>query len=70
MLPTQGQGASQSIEDAEALRAFFADVQGRPTKDDVADMLQVRILLDRSESHTELLNSPSASSRLVMPVLP
>lgn len=27
MLPTQGQGASQSIEDAEALGAFFAEVQ-------------------------------------------
>ena len=26
MLPTQGQGASQSIEDAEALGAFFADL--------------------------------------------
>ncbi|KAI8651388.1 hypothetical protein NCS55_01383000 [Fusarium keratoplasticum] len=29
MLPTQGQGASQSIEDAEALQAFLADVQSR-----------------------------------------
>lgn len=30
MLPTQGQGASQSIEDAEALQAFFADVTAKP----------------------------------------
>ncbi|KAJ4182016.1 hypothetical protein NW755_010704 [Fusarium falciforme] len=29
MLPTQGQGASQSVEDAEALQAFLADVQSR-----------------------------------------
>ncbi|THX16081.1 FAD/NAD(P)-binding domain-containing protein [Aureobasidium pullulans] len=30
MLPTQGQGASQSIEDAEALQAFFADTTAKP----------------------------------------
>jgi salicylate hydroxylase len=28
MLPTQGQGASQAVEDAEALGAFFADIDG------------------------------------------
>lgn len=28
MLPTQGQGASQSVEDAEALGAFFAEFEG------------------------------------------
>jgi len=28
MLPTQGQGASQAVEDAEALGAFFADIEG------------------------------------------
>ncbi|OAG11552.1 FAD/NAD(P)-binding domain-containing protein [Paraphaeosphaeria sporulosa] len=28
MLPTQGQGASQAIEDAEALGAFFSDLKG------------------------------------------
>ncbi|KAJ5668506.1 uncharacterized protein N7477_007076 [Penicillium maclennaniae] len=31
MLPTQGQGASQSIEDAEALGAFFEDVHQAPS---------------------------------------
>ncbi len=31
MLPTQGQGASQSFEDAEALQAFLADLPGSPT---------------------------------------
>lgn len=32
MLPTQGQGASQSIEDAEALGAFFEDVREVPSR--------------------------------------
>jgi salicylate hydroxylase len=40
MLPTQGQGASQSIEDAEALQAFFANVQARPSKGDVQEVLE------------------------------
>ena len=31
MLPTQGQGASQGIEDAEALGAFFADITAKPS---------------------------------------
>ncbi|TKA81732.1 hypothetical protein B0A55_01117 [Friedmanniomyces simplex] len=31
MLPTQGQGASQTVEDAEALGAFFDDVQDTPS---------------------------------------
>lgn len=35
MLPTQGQGASQSVEDAEALGAFFARVEGKPTEEEV-----------------------------------
>ncbi|KAI0163497.1 hypothetical protein BJ166DRAFT_569808 [Pestalotiopsis sp. NC0098] len=39
MLPTQGQGASQSIEDAEALQAFLADLSGRPTVDQVQHAL-------------------------------
>jgi len=41
MLPTQGQGASQSIEDAEALQAFFADVdsggEGPPLEKQVVE---------------------------------
>lgn len=40
MLPTQGQGASQSIEDAEALQAFFADVNSAPGKVDVESKLR------------------------------
>ncbi|KAI1338942.1 FAD/NAD(P)-binding domain-containing protein [Xylariaceae sp. FL0016] len=35
MLPTQGQGASQSIEDAEALQAFLGDVTGKPKEEQV-----------------------------------
>jgi salicylate hydroxylase len=31
MLPTQGQGASQAIEDAEALGAIFADITAQPS---------------------------------------
>jgi salicylate hydroxylase len=41
MLPTQGQGASQSIEDAEALQAFFADIAGRSSRDLVHERLKV-----------------------------
>ena len=36
MLPTQGQGASQSIEDAEALQAFFADMTAKPNPQQIA----------------------------------
>ncbi|KAL3464920.1 hypothetical protein BJX64DRAFT_286107 [Aspergillus heterothallicus] len=39
MLPTQGQGASQAIEDAEALGSFFEDIKGRPTLDQVTQRL-------------------------------
>jgi salicylate hydroxylase len=40
MLPTQGQGASQAIEDAEALGAFFSDVDGRTTSEEVSSRLE------------------------------
>jgi salicylate hydroxylase len=39
MLPTQGQGASQAIEDAEALGAFFSDIDSRPSSGQVASVL-------------------------------
>jgi salicylate hydroxylase len=39
MLPTQGQGASQAIEDAEALRAFLADLPEQPTAEEVNEAL-------------------------------
>ncbi|KAK5048639.1 hypothetical protein LTR84_005730 [Exophiala bonariae] len=35
MLPTQGQGASQSVEDAEALGAYFADVHGQQSVEQI-----------------------------------
>lgn len=40
MLPTQGQGASQSVEDGEALQAFFAGIQEMPTRRQVSDALE------------------------------
>ncbi|KAK7911832.1 hypothetical protein PG985_014313 [Apiospora marii] len=48
MLPTQGQGASQSVEDAEALQAFLCDVgsRGRPSAEEVGAALQ-RVLAAR-----------------------
>jgi salicylate hydroxylase len=39
MLPTQGQGASQSVEDAEALQAFLAPIQHKPSKDEISKAL-------------------------------
>lgn len=41
MLPTQGQGASQSIEDAEALGAYFSDLtEGPVSREDVESRLK------------------------------
>ncbi|KAH8845378.1 hypothetical protein MCOR27_002435 [Pyricularia oryzae] len=40
MLPTQGQGASQAVEDAEALQAYLADLPARPTGDQVCEALR------------------------------
>lgn len=40
MLPTQGQGASQSVEDAEALQAFFSDISGKPTPGEISERLE------------------------------
>lgn len=39
MLPTQGQGASQAVEDAEALGAFFKDLRERPSGEKVETIL-------------------------------
>lgn len=35
MLPTQGQGASQSVEDAEALGAYFAHIRGQQSVEEI-----------------------------------
>ncbi|KAF2215310.1 hypothetical protein CERZMDRAFT_65622 [Cercospora zeae-maydis SCOH1-5] len=40
MLPTQGQGASQSVEDAEALGAFFEGITDVPSKEEIENTLQ------------------------------
>ena len=45
MLPTQGQGASQAIEDAEALGAFFEGISDPPSADDgLSKILEVSLL--------------------------
>lgn len=51
MLPTQGQGASQSIEDAEALGAFFEDIEQSPSMEQLEGIFQVS-----SHKHTLSLN--------------
>ncbi|KAL4811888.1 hypothetical protein BDW67DRAFT_189200 [Aspergillus spinulosporus] len=40
MLPTQGQGASQAIEDAEALRAFFAERVESPSLEEIGSIFE------------------------------
>jgi salicylate hydroxylase len=40
MPPTQGQGASQSVEDAEALKEFFSDIQSKPSAEEVNARLE------------------------------
>lgn len=40
MLPTQGQGASQTIEDAEALGTLFTHFTERPSKEEIASVLE------------------------------
>ncbi|KAJ5573302.1 hypothetical protein N7450_010286 [Penicillium hetheringtonii] len=40
MLPTQGQGASQAIEDAEALGSFFRDICDPPPFEDLSQIFQ------------------------------
>ncbi|KAN0122958.1 zeaxanthin epoxidase [Hyaloscypha variabilis] len=41
MLPTQGQGASQSVEDAEALQEFFSDIHSGPSAAEVNARLEM-----------------------------
>ncbi|KAI8234048.1 hypothetical protein K4K54_009304 [Colletotrichum sp. SAR 10_86] len=48
MLPTQGQGASQSVEDAEALGAIFSDVKTKPTEEEVAKQTVFECRYDRA----------------------
>ena len=53
MLPTQGQGASQAIEDAEALGAYFTDFKAGPSMDDVQKRLEA-IFVARYERATTI----------------
>ncbi|CAI4219807.1 unnamed protein product [Parascedosporium putredinis] len=48
MLPTQGQGASQSVEDAEALKAFFSTAQSKPSLTQIDDAL-LKVIRARKE---------------------
>jgi len=48
MLPTQGQGASQAIEDAEALGSFFRDICDPPSFEGLSQILQVWMLYYKS----------------------
>lgn len=41
MLPTQGQGASQAIEDSEALGAFFEDITEKPSIKEISSIFTV-----------------------------
>jgi salicylate hydroxylase len=41
MLPTQGQGASQAIEDSEALGAFFKGSEEGCSLEDISTIFQV-----------------------------
>jgi salicylate hydroxylase len=42
MLPTQGQGASQAIEDSEALGSFLGDIIEPPSPELLTKVLEVR----------------------------
>lgn len=49
MLPTQGQGASQALEDAEALGAFFEDVTSETCSSEQVESLLARVCRCRYE---------------------
>ncbi|KAF4549099.1 FAD-binding domain-containing protein 1 [Elsinoe fawcettii] len=57
MLPTQGQGASQSVEDAEALQAFFSGIEGRIEKAEIE--LRLRKVVDARIERANLIQKYS-----------
>ena len=66
MLPTQGQGASQSIEDAEALQAFLSTIDSKSSADDVHEQLLaiVNARYERAsliQAYSRLQAKPAAS---------
>jgi salicylate hydroxylase len=66
MLPTQGQGASQSIEDAEALQAFLSDINSESSALEVHEQLLgiVNARYERAsliQSYSRMQAKPAAS---------
>lgn len=66
MLPTRGQGASQALEDAEALGAFFADIEGPQDTNRVAGILEeiFKCRYDRAcliQKHSRLAARPATN---------
>ncbi|KAH0283466.1 monooxygenase [Aureobasidium namibiae CBS 147.97] len=66
MLPTQGQGASQSIEDAEALQAFLSTIDSKSSADDIHEQLLaiVNARYERAsliQAYSRLQAKPAAS---------
>ncbi|THV77571.1 monooxygenase [Aureobasidium pullulans] len=66
MLPTQGQGASQSIEDAEALQAYLSDIGKEASGQDIQERLEAvqRARYDRAsliQAYSRLQAKPAAS---------
>ncbi|KAJ5013564.1 FAD-dependent monooxygenase OpS4 [Colletotrichum sp. SAR 10_99] len=72
MLPTQGQGASQSVEDAEALGAIFSDVKTKPTEEEVAKQTVFECRYDRAtliQGYSRQLGKPAtdkSTNRITM----
>ncbi|KAE8312815.1 hypothetical protein BDV41DRAFT_564752 [Aspergillus transmontanensis] len=50
MLPTQGQGASQAIEDSEALGAFFKEIMEPPSLAEITRPLSVMSSYDKQDT--------------------
>ncbi|KAB8269030.1 hypothetical protein BDV30DRAFT_230206 [Aspergillus minisclerotigenes] len=50
MLPTQGQGASQAIEDSEALGAFFKGIVEAPSLEEITRPLSVMSSYDKQDT--------------------
>ncbi|TIA21358.1 monooxygenase [Aureobasidium pullulans] len=66
MLPTQGQGASQSIEDAEALQAYLSDIGKEASCQDIQERLEAvqRARYDRAsliQAYSRLQAKPATS---------
>lgn len=65
MLPTQGQGASQAIEDSEALGSFLEDVDESPAFEDLSNILEVSPVKEGQFWHRKGLTTHRISSSRV-----